>query len=205
MMIYRLMDWHVAGDGLVSRRDFETVLHLHELRLALEEQSHRERSQQKSRLRTLYREARARGYQAGVAAATRDFGRVSARTALTYRSLEHDLVSTVVQVTRNIIGRFSQTRLVNAQVRRALETVQKHPVVALHVSKQALPGARKTLRALNRKTGIELLTLVENPQLEADACIIEADDSIIYTSLEMQLEALCDGVQSAIDAHSAKP
>ena len=102
-------------------------------------------------------------------------------------SIENTVVSVVNQSIRKIIGELDDETRIKRIVGTALNTVRGQQRVTVRVNPAEEPTVSKALASM---TSGSYLTVVADPRLGPDSCILESELGVVDASLETQLKAL---------------
>ena len=144
------------------------------------------------------------GKAEGVAEGRQAVGRLLTETAAAARSYwdgsERRLVAIVMDAVRRIIGDLDNDAAAVGMVERLVNEVRDEGKIRLYVSPRQRPAVEKRFtEILNPASGIATVEVIEDTEVEEDACRVETELGIVETSVEAQLEAL----QSAFEAYFA--
>lgn len=139
----------------------------------------------------VYEERFQQGYEDGVEAGKMENAEKMMETVLAsvefIESIENTVVSVVNQSIRKIIGELDDETRIKRIVGTALNTVRGQQRVTVRVNPAEEPTVSKALAAM---TSGSYLTLVADPRLGPDSCILESELGVVDASLETQLKAL---------------
>jgi flagellar assembly protein FliH len=81
-------------------------------------------------------------------------------------------------------------------VASCLEEIERSKVYLIHASKEDFPDLQEKKEELEEKVGEEAeIKIVEDASLGKNQCLIESDTSIYDSSLDLQLERLCEDLK----------
>ncbi|MDY4162208.1 MAG: HrpE/YscL family type III secretion apparatus protein [Sutterella sp.] len=139
----------------------------------------------------VYEERFQQGYEDGVEAGKMENAEKMMETVLAsvefIESIENTVVSVVNQSIRKIIGELDDETRIKRIVGTALNTVRGQQRVTVRVNPAEEPTVSKALAAM---TSGSYLTVVADPRLGPDSCILESELGVVDASLETQLKAL---------------
>ena len=139
----------------------------------------------------VYEERFQQGYEDGVEAGKMENAEKMMETVLAsvefIESIENTVVSVVNQSIRKIIGELDDETRIKRIVGTALNTVRGQLRVTVRVNPAEEPTVSKALAAM---TSGSYLTVVADPRLGPDSCILESELGVVDASLETQLKAL---------------
>ena len=139
----------------------------------------------------VYEERFQQGYEDGVEAGKMENAEKMMETVLAsvefIESIENTVVSVVNQSIRKIIGELDDETRIKRIVGTALNTVRGQQRVTVRVNPAEEPTVSKALAAM---TSGSYLTVVADPRLGPDSCILESERGVVDASLEAQLKAL---------------
>ena len=139
----------------------------------------------------VYEERFQQGYEDGVEAGKMENAEKMMETVLAsvefIESIENTVVSVVNQSIRKIIGELDDETRIKRIVGTPLKTVRGQQRVTVRVNPAEEPTVSKALAAM---TSGSYLTVVADPRLGPDSCILESELGVVDASLETQLKAL---------------
>ena len=139
----------------------------------------------------VYEERFQQGYEDGVETGKMENAEKMMETVLAsvefIESIENTVVSVVNQSIRKIIGELDDETRIKRIVGTALNTVRGQQRVTVRVNPAEEPTVSKALAAM---TSGSYLTVVADPRLGPDSCILESELGVVDASLETQLKAL---------------
>lgn len=131
------------------------------------------------------------GYKDGIEAGKMEHTEKMMETVLAsvefIENIENTVVSVVNQSVRKIIGDLDDETRVRRIVSTALNTVRGQQKVTVRVSPVDEPTVSKAMAAM---TSGSYLTIIADPHLAKDSCILESELGVVDASLETQLKAL---------------
>ena len=139
----------------------------------------------------VYEERYQQGYEDGVEFGKMENAEKMMETVLAsvefIESIENTVVSVVNQSIRKIIGELDDEERIKRIVGTALNTVRGQQRVTVRVNPSEEPTVSRALAAM---TSGSYLTVVADPRLGPDSCILESELGVVDASLETQLKAL---------------
>jgi type III secretion protein L len=200
VLICRKGNWRIESDGYVSSAD---LVELDELRTLDEERAKdaaHETSRLAARVREMKRRAWRRGYDAGRAAAVRDFVVPRAAASFVARCVEERLVRVALDALVLIIGKLPPAAALPNQLRRCIAASRSQQMMSLRVSAVDYREAKRLIARLEQELAAPLFTVLVDAGLPPHSCIVETERGVIDGSLRMQLGALERGMRDAIAA-----
>jgi type III secretion protein L len=139
--------------------------------------------------------ARARGYEAGrraaLAAAAERLAATELRAARYLASLDAAVVELVLGAVRRIVPTLDPAEVVAAAAAAALREMRAERWLRIRVHPDARAGVEARLRAAAREhRPPEFAQLVDDPELDARACVLESEVGQVHADLELQLAAI---------------
>ena len=150
-----------------------------------------------------YEEKRQEGYRDGLEEGKLEHAEKMMETILSsvefIEGIESTLVHVVNQSIRKIIGDMDDKERIVAIVRNALNVVRGQQKVTVRVAPADEAAILEAMAAMTAgSSGNSFLTVVADPRLEKDACILESELGVVDASLSTQLKALENAFQSKI-------
>ena len=131
------------------------------------------------------------GYVEGIEAGRMEHAEKVMETVLAsvefIEKIENTVVTVVTESVRKIIGEMSDEERIRRIVSTALTHVRGEQKVIVRVSPQDEAYVTKALSAMTSGT---YLTVVADPRLKKDSCILESNLGVIDASLDTQMKAL---------------
>lgn len=138
-----------------------------------------------------YEERRKEGYADGLEAGRLELAEKMMDTVLSsvefIENIENTVVSVVNQSVRKIVGDLGDHDRIVLIVKNALSNVRGRQQVTVRVAPCDEPHVSEALAAM---TAGSYLTIIADPRLEKDSCILESDLGVVDASLSTQLKAL---------------
>ncbi|CAB3756841.1 FliH/SctL family protein [Paraburkholderia solisilvae] len=200
MLICKKGNWRIESDGYVSAADLVELEDLRALDDARANDAARETSRLAARVREMKRRAWRRGYDAGRAAAVRDFAMPHAAASFVARCVEERLVRVALDALVLIIGKLPPAAALPNQLRRCIAASRSQQVMSLRVSNVDYREAKRLIARLEQELAAPLFTVLADAGLPPHSCIVETERGVIDGSLRMQLSALERGIRDAIGA-----
>ncbi|MFC0398072.1 FliH/SctL family protein [Paraburkholderia rhizosphaerae] len=200
MLICKKGSWQIESDGYLSAAE---LVELEDLRALDDERAKdaaRDASRLAERVRAMKRRAWRRGYEAGRAAAVRDFVMPHAAASFVARCVEERLVRIAMDALVLIIGKLPPAAALPNQLRRCIAASRSQQVMSLRVSNVDYHEAKRLIARLEQELAAPLFTVLADAGLPPHSCIVETERGVIDGSLRMQLNALERGIRDAIDA-----
>ena len=150
-----------------------------------------------------YEEKRQEGYRDGLEEGKLEHAEKMMETILSsvefIEGIESTLVRVVNQSIRKIIGDMDDKERIVAIVRNALNVVRGQQKVTVRVAPADEAAILEAMAAMTAgSSGNSFLTVVADPRLERDSCILESELGVVDASLSTQLKALENAFQSKI-------
>lgn len=150
-----------------------------------------------------YEEKRQEGYRDGLEEGKLEHAEKMMETILSsvefIEGIESTLVRVVNQSIRKIIGDMDDKERIVAIVRNALNVVRGQQKVTVRVAPADEAAILEAMAAMTAgSSGNSFLTVVADPRLEKDSCILESELGVVDASLSTQLKALENAFQSKI-------
>jgi type III secretion protein L len=150
-----------------------------------------------------YEEKRQEGYRDGLEEGKLEHAEKMMETIISsvefIEGIESTLVSVVNQSIRKIIGDMDDKERIVAIVRNALNVVRGQQKVTVRVSPADEEAVLKAMAAMTSSaSGSSFLTVLADPRLEKDSCILESELGVVDASLSTQLKALENAFLSKI-------
>ncbi len=153
----------------------------------------------RTKAETDYKRRYEEGYADGVEAGRLEHAEKMMETVLAsvefIEGIEDTVVNVVMQAVRKIVGDLDEETRIRQIVSAALAHVRGEQRVTVRVSPRDEPAVSKALAAM---TAGAYLTVVADPRLKRDSCILESDLGVIDASLETQLKALENAFRAKI-------
>ena len=141
------------------------------------------------------------GYKDGVEAGKQEHAEKMMETVLAsvdfIAKIENTVVDVVNQSIRKIIGDRDDETRIRRIVGTALNNVRGEQKVTVRVAPADEPTVRQALAAM---TSSAFLTIVADPRLTKDSCILESELGVIDASLATQLKALEHAFRAKLQA-----
>jgi type III secretion protein L len=183
---------------------------LHESAQALLVEARAEAQTIRQQAQAAFEAEKARGYEEGMQQAKMDNIEQmmdSVGQAIDYFSQVEDKVAAIVMASvRKILGQFDDDELVAQVVRNALHLVSGEQQVKLHVSPELTESLKERLNpilAAHRRIGF--VELVPDHRLQAGDCLLETEIGTVDASVEVQLKALEQALNSRIGSGPKNP
>ncbi len=114
--------------------------------------------------------------------------------------IESQLVHVVSMAIRKILGELDQKDLIVRIVQNALQSVQQQQKVTLRVAPEDEQVLRNYLMPMLQSSPGQgsFLDIIADVRLQANSCLLESELGVIDASLETQLKALENALQSRI-------
>ncbi|MDR5801977.1 FliH/SctL family protein [Caballeronia sp. LZ001] len=200
MLIWRVSDWRVESDGYICANDLALLQDLPALQRVNAQRARQEAADLAQRARRVRRQALARGFIAGRAAAVHDLAMPAAAAAFALRGLNDRLVKIVVEAVRDVVGDMPAGAIFPNQLRRSLQAAPGQRPLSVRVSACDYEEARQAVSAMEDELGLTLITVLGDADLPPRSCVVETDIGVIDGSLRQQLAALERGIRDAIAA-----
>ena len=150
-----------------------------------------------------YEEKRQEGYRDGLEEGKLEHAEKMMETIISsvefIEGIESTLVNVVTQSIRKIIGEMGDRERIVAIVRNALNVVRGQQKVTVRVSPADEEAVLQAMAAMTSSaSGSSFLTVLADPRLEKDSCILESELGVVDASLSTQLKALENAFLSKI-------
>ena len=150
-----------------------------------------------------YEQKKAEGYQDGLEEGKLEHAEKMMETILSsvefIEGIESTLVSVVTQSVRKIVGDLDDRERIVRIVRNALNVVRGQQKVTVRVAPADEAAVLEAMAAMTAgSSGTSFLTVMADPRLEHDSCILESELGVVDASLQTQLKALENAFQSKI-------
>jgi type III secretion protein L len=136
---------------------------------------------------------RARGFSEGMAAASRDAGKLVLETAgkvdRYLGSLEKQIAALSFDIVRRVLGEFDDAELVARSARNALADFRDANAVRIKIHPSAETAVRRMLAERRQDPGISFVVQTDD-ELAERACILSTEFAIIDATLDSQLAAI---------------
>ena len=192
LTVRRLADFRSAPVGKVIKADAYSALVESDTAIAaIEKEAERlfEQTREAARKQALEEaSAEIREQQLDAAAAAVEF----------LADLEEDLAKLVAEGMRRIIGEFEPTDAMLRMIQRLLVKLRTQNRIALHVGPDMLEAVNSRLSEIRRAhPAIEEIELSVDTGLSGTACRLETPLSMVQTSIDEQIEALCSALSAS--------
>lgn len=143
---------------------------------------------------------RARGFSEGMAAASRDAGKLVLETAgkvdRYLGSLEKQIAALSFDIVRRVLGEFDDAELVARSARNALADFRDAKAVRIKIHPSAETAVRRMLaeRAERRQDPSTSFVVQTDDELAERACILSTEFAIIDATLDSQLAAIAQAM-----------
>ncbi|WP_170937010.1 MULTISPECIES: type III secretion system stator protein SctL [Rhodomicrobium] len=151
---------------------------------------------------------RARGYAEGMAAASKDAGKLVAETAAKVdnymASLEKEVGRLAFDIVRRVLSEFDDAELVARAARNALADFRDAKSVRLKIHPSAEAQVRRSLLAWAGERGGEPLpvSVETDDELDRRACILATEFAVVEATVDTQLAAIAEAMGLASGAGS---
>jgi flagellar biosynthesis/type III secretory pathway protein FliH len=196
----------VAG-RIVKARDVARLLEAREVL----ERCHSARAKLVRTYLRLRERARARGREAGRREALfREAGRLAAtelRAARYLGALDHEVIGLVLEVVRRVVPQLDAAAVAASCAAEALKQVRAERWLRIRVHPEVRAKVAARLDALAREHRPPAFArLVDDPELERTACILESEVGQVRADLELQLHAIRAAMlEAAAEVRNAVP
>lgn len=182
-----------AGQKIVPKKDFSTILKAKEIVDLAEEEAEKLRKEIDQEAIDLKEKAQKEGFDEGLHQLNKQLIHLDTLVKTIKEEMKDQILPLLLSALRKIVGeelKIAPERIVDI-VMQGLKPVIQHHRITVYVNKDEL----KTLEKKKKKlTGIlqqiEVFSLQERDDIEPGGCIIETEAGIINAQLDNQLRAL---------------
>lgn len=194
MLIGKVGEWSITGNGVLSNEEAATLENLVALQQRIMHEERETRQRLAHSLHKAKKHARRRGYEAGFEEASRQVTSAFVSHLKAWRNAERNLKTAIEKAVREALGEVPANGLLMKRIHQCLLAARESPVLRIHVHPAHFSLVDDVIVRFSREHGGLGCEVIADSHLLQDECRVETETGILNINFDRQVRAICAGI-----------
>ncbi|GGA23445.1 hypothetical protein GCM10010981_09700 [Dyella nitratireducens] len=203
MLIGKVGDWSILGNGVLSSEEAATLQDLVALQQRLLGEQRETRQRLAHSLHKAKKSARQKGYAAGFEEARKQVIAALAAHLKVWRNAEQHLSTGIEKAVREALGEIPASGLLMMRIHQCLLAARESPVLRIHVHPMHFSLVDDVIVRFNREHGRLGCEVIADNHLLQDECRVETETGILNIDFDRQARAIGEAILAELRDNAA--